>query len=84
VRGAVNSDQLGAVKKQILSVLDDAFQHDGFSEFKVEIKILKRQQKEIIVHYGKQHRYVLDYLNSSKPSQSTKNLSPRKLAGIES
>lgn len=79
----MDSNQLSAAKKQLLSIFDDAFQHDGFSEFRVEIKILKRQQKEVIIHYGKQHRYVLDY-SSSKSSESIQSTSPRKLASIDS
>lgn len=34
--------------------------HDGFGEVKVESRILKRGQKEIIVHFGKQYRFVVD------------------------
>lgn len=51
------------VKEELLKIFEDAFQHDGFSDFHVEIKILKRKQKEVIIHYGKQYRYVVDYLN---------------------
>lgn len=80
----MNSDKLGAAKRQLLNIFEDAFQHDGFSEFRVEIKILKRQQKEVIIHYGKQHRFVMDYMNSPKSSENTKASSPRNLASIES
>lgn len=58
----MSSDHTNVVKQQLLNVFDDAFQHDGFGNIKVEIKILKRQQKEVIIHYGKQYRYVLDYV----------------------
>ena len=34
--------------------------HEGFGELRVEVKILKRGQKEVIVHFGKQYRYVVD------------------------
>ena len=34
--------------------------HDGFGEMSVETKILKRGQKEVIVHFGKQYRFVVD------------------------
>ncbi len=37
------------------------FRHDGFGEIRIEMRILKRQQKEIIVHCGKQYRYVVDF-----------------------
>ena len=74
-----------AVKQRLLKIFDDAFEHDGFSDFHVEIKILKRQQKEVIIHYGKQYRYVLDYMNSQPSSKSDKHhSSTKKLASVES
>lgn len=57
------SEHKDTVKQELLEIFDDAFQHDGFSDFRVEIKILKRKQKEVIIHYGKQYRYVVDYMN---------------------
>lgn len=50
-----------AAKKKLLEVYDELFKHDGFGNFQVEMKILKRQQKEIIIDCGKQYRFVLDY-----------------------
>ncbi|MCE1172230.1 hypothetical protein [Azovibrio restrictus] len=50
---------------QVLSKLNDlykeAFAHDGFAEIRVEIRILRRGQKEVILHCGKQYRFVVDY-----------------------
>lgn len=48
------------VKHKLLQLLDDVLRHDGFGEIRVEVKILKRQQKEVILHYGKQYRFVVD------------------------
>ena len=78
----MKSDQKETAKKQLIAIFEDAFKHDGFSDFKVEMKILKRQQKEVIIHYGKQYRYVLDFKNSNdilnNPVSET-----RKLAGVD-
>jgi len=41
----------------------DLMKHDGYGDFKVEMKILRRQQKEVIIHCGKQYRFVVDYAN---------------------
>lgn len=38
----------------------DMLAHNGFGELRVETRILKRGQKEIIVHFGKQYRFVVD------------------------
>jgi hypothetical protein len=34
--------------------------HDGYGELRVESRILKRGQKEIILHFGHQYRFVVD------------------------
>lgn len=47
-------------KSKLLELFDDVLTHDGFGEIRVEIRILKRQQKEVILHCGKQYRYVVD------------------------
>jgi hypothetical protein len=48
------------VLKKIEELYKSLFQHDGFGELRVEMKILKRGQKEVIIHCGKQYRYVVD------------------------
>lgn len=34
--------------------------HDGFGELRVDVRILKRKQKEVIITCGKQYRFVVD------------------------
>lgn len=45
----------------MLSVYEGLIRHDGYADMRVEIKILKRGQKEVVVHAGKQYRFVVDY-----------------------
>jgi hypothetical protein len=52
--------QAEPMKRKLLQLVDDVLQHDGFGEIRVEVKILKRQQKEVILHCGKQYRFVVD------------------------
>ncbi len=56
----------------------DLMKHDGYGDFRVEMKILRRQQKEVIIHCGKQHRFVVDYANENdvicEAMQIVKNL----------
>lgn len=49
-----------AVKARLLSLYEELLGHDGFGEFRVEFRILKRGQREVIVHCGKQYRYVVN------------------------
>jgi hypothetical protein len=50
------------VLAKLEALYTEAFAHDGFAEIRVEIRILRRGQKEVILHCGKQYRYVVDYL----------------------
>ncbi|MCJ8350070.1 hypothetical protein [Moritella sp.] len=50
-----------SVKQKLNEVFDEVFEHDGYGDFRVEMKILKRNQKEIIIHCGKQYRFTLDF-----------------------
>lgn len=49
------------VKKRLLELLDELMAHDGFGSIKVDIRLLKRGQKEVIIDCGKQYRYVVDF-----------------------
>lgn len=42
--------------------------HNGFGEMSVDIRILKRGQKEVIIRCGKQYRFVVD-----NPGQGTEH-----------
>lgn len=53
------SDQHRVIEK-LVGLYEEAFNHDGFAEIKVEIRILRRGQKEVILHCGKQYRYIVD------------------------
>jgi len=48
------------VKSKLNALLDELLSHDGFGEIRVEVRILKRRQKEVILHCGKQYRFVVD------------------------
>jgi hypothetical protein len=56
-----------AVKAHICRLFDELVGHDGFGTLTVELKLLRRGQKEVILHCGKQYRYVIDF----KPGEGT-------------
>lgn len=55
-----NQQQL--IKQHLGRIFDELMLHDGYGEFQVELRILKRGQKEVLIRYGKQYRYVIDFL----------------------
>jgi hypothetical protein len=57
---ATNRDVLN----KFAELYGEVFSHDGYGDIRVEMKIMKRGQKEIIIHCGKQYRYVIDFTSS--------------------
>ncbi len=53
------------VKKRMNAVYNMLAEHDGYGEMRIDFKILKKGQKEIIIHCGKQYRYVVDSMQRS-------------------
>lgn len=56
-------DKHREILEKIEELYFSIYEHDGFGDMKIEMKILKRGQKEIIISSGKQYRYVIDYVN---------------------
>ncbi|WDP92766.1 MAG: hypothetical protein HUN04_24815 [Desulfobacter sp.] len=54
------------VLNRIVHLYHDMFAHDGHSDLRVEMKILRRGQKEVIVYCGKQYRFVVDFANKAE------------------
>ena len=52
---------LAPVKARLLQLLDEVMAHDGYGSIKVDVKLLKKGQKEVIVDCGKQYRFVVDH-----------------------
>ncbi|MEM8840223.1 MAG: hypothetical protein AAGD47_00455 [Pseudomonadota bacterium] len=59
-----SSDDFYRANANVLRRMEDSYRdmilHDGFGEMRIEVRILKRGQKEVIVHFGKQFRFVVD------------------------
>ena len=51
------------VKEKMIQLYDDLFRHNGYGEMKVEMRFLRRGEKEVIVHCGKEYRFVVEYRN---------------------
>ena len=53
---ATNED----VMLKLAELYTGLFEHDGFGDIRIEMRILHRGQKEVILHCGKQYRFVVD------------------------
>jgi len=54
------------VKSRFSELYDELFRHDGYGRIELEMKILRRGQKEIILRCGKEYRYVIDFPEGKK------------------
>lgn len=59
--GPAHRSQSGVhrVREKLLAMLDDLIQHQGFGEARIDVKILKRGRREVVLTCGKQYRFVL-------------------------
>lgn len=48
------------VLKRLVGLYMDLIAHKGFGGLQVDVRILKRGQKEVIINCGKQYRFVVD------------------------
>ena len=54
------SDKHEKVVQKLIDLYHMLVCHNGFGEMGVDIRILKRGQKEVIIRCGKQYRFVVD------------------------
>ena len=53
------------MKHMLGALVDELLLHDGWGRIEIDMKILSRRQKEVIIRSGKEYRFVMDFLNES-------------------
>lgn len=48
------------VRERVTELVEEMLRHDGHAELAIEVRILKRGQKEVLIRCGKHYRYVVD------------------------
>ncbi len=64
----LESPEVSEVRSTLTTVLDDLLLHDGFGHIEIDMKILKRGQKEVLISCGKEYRFVVNFSNP-KPGE---------------
>ena len=54
------SDSNETVLAKIRELYEMLYRHEGYGDMMVEMRFLKRGQKEVIIRCGKQYRFVVD------------------------
>ncbi len=55
------SSTISEPRVRIQQLFDELLTHDGYGDMRIEMRIMRRGQKEVIIHCGKQYRYVVDF-----------------------
>ncbi len=55
------SESRSVIQEKIMELYDGLFDHAGYGSMKIEMRFLKKGQKEIIISCGKDFRYVVDW-----------------------
>jgi hypothetical protein len=53
------------MKALLNALIDELLLHDSFGRIELDMKILSRKQKEIIIRSGKEYRFVMDFMNDN-------------------
>ena len=48
------------VLDQFIHLYEDLVRHDGYGEIKVEVRILRQGEKEVVLSCGKQYRFIVN------------------------
>lgn len=65
------SQEHDQVMEKLLELYADLFLHDGYGNISIEMRFLKKGQKEIIISSGKDYRFVLDWPEPAKKNEQT-------------
>jgi len=50
-----------AVVGKLRQLFDELLRHDGYGRIEIDMKILRRGQKEVVLRCGKEYRYIVDF-----------------------
>jgi len=51
------------LKTRLNALLDEYLLHDGWGHLEMDMRILARHQKEVVIRAGREYRFVVDFQN---------------------
>lgn len=63
-RKILDSQAVKRLKTRLNALLDEYLLHDGWGHLEMEMKILSRHQKEVVIRAGREYRFVVDFQNT--------------------
>lgn len=62
-RSMLEGEGVKRLKSQLNELVDEYLLHDGWGHLEMDMKILARQQKEVVLKAGREYRYIIDFKN---------------------
>ena len=59
----LSNPEVKKLKTRLNALVDEYILHDGWGHLEMDMKILSRQQKEVVLKAGREYRYVIDFKN---------------------
>lgn len=56
-----NNQDRDTVVGKLKQLFDEVLRHDGYGRIEVDMKILRKGQKEIVLRCGKEYRFIVDF-----------------------
>lgn len=57
----MNNTELKPIKSKLDQLINELFQHNGYGQIRIDMRVLKRGQKEVILICGKEYRFVVNF-----------------------
>ncbi len=62
-RSILESPAVLKLKARLNALLDEYVMHDGWGHLEMDMRILTRHQKEVVIRAGREYRFVVDFQN---------------------
>lgn len=62
-----------ALTARLHALLQEVLDHDGYGSIRIDVRLLKRGQKEVILDCGKQYRFVVDHVANAPGVGTVRN-----------
>ncbi len=49
------------VKNRLENLFDELLRHNGYGQIQIDMRLLRRGQKEVVLRCGKEYRFVVDF-----------------------
>lgn len=63
-KSILESSTVQKLKARLNTLLDEYLLHDGWGRLEMDMRILTRHQKEVVIRAGREYRFVVDFQNS--------------------